>query len=443
MSVQSSSTSMSKSKGVVRVGWDYHSSQSLVRRSGARFKVLLCGRRWRKTGLMWMELYRRAMERVGIYWWVAPRYKELAGVRQVIKETTPDVCFKKITEVSMAGNVVLRYCMLPNGSEVFFHSADTEDSMRGIGLCGLVIDEADLIERSRWDNELRPSLADKIGWAMFGGTPKGHRMLYEFLLRGRKHPEVVGWVDEWPDWESWNFSSYDNPFLDRREIDDMKKSLPDMVFRQEIMAECLDDVGQVFRNIQGSVDKSLALGRRDGERYAIGEDLAKTEDFQVHVALDYDGNLRGIERFHELDWGLQKKRMTSFGRVFNESRILIDSTGLGDPIYDELRREYPFLDGYKISGLGPKADLIENLSIMLDQGKIRFPDPDKCGTPNVRILLDELASFGYELGETGTLRYHAPEGLHDDCVIALALAAWQIGRSPTGPIRVSSGKRAK
>ncbi len=377
----------------------------------------------------WMELYRKASERRGIYWWVAPRYKELMGVRQVIVETTPDSCFKKKTEVSMAGNTVLRYCLLPNGSEIFFHSADTEDSMRGMGLCGVVVDETDLMPRDRWENELRPSLADKIGWAIFLGTPKGHRMLYEFGLRGQKHFDVVGWVDESPDWESWAFSSYDNPFLDRRELDDMRKTLPDMVFRQEIMAECLDDVGQVFRNIMGSVDKGLVMGRKDGERYAIGEDLAKTEDFQVHVALDFEGNLRGIERFHELDWVLQKKRMTGFGRIFNDSRIMIDSTGLGDPIYDELKKEYAFLDGYKFT-LGSKADLIENLSIMLDQGKLHFPDPDRYG--DVRILLDELASFGYELGETGTLKYHAPEGLHDDCVVALALAAWQLKEDAPG-----------
>ncbi len=411
------------------VDWVYHPSQGVVRRSKARFKVLCCGRRWRKTGLGWMELYRKALDVKGIYWWVAPRYKELAGVRQVIKETTPDSMFKKLTEVSMAGNTVLRYCLLPNGSEVFFHSADTEDSMRGMGLCGVVLDEHEIIERSRWDNEIRPSLMDKMGWAIFLGTPKGHNQFYELWLRGQKHLEDPDWVDEWPEWESWHFDSYDNPYLSRREIDEMKKALPEMVFRQEVMAEFLDDVGQVFRNIQGSVDKSLQMGYVQGDQYVLGGDLAKTEDFQVHIALDAEGNLRGIERFHELDWVLQKKRLISFCQTY-DSRMLIDSTGLGDPIYDELRRDYPRIDGYKFN-LASKADLVENLSIMLDQDKIHFPDPDKYS--EVRVLLDELASYGYELGETGTLKYRAPEGLHDDTVMALALAAWQL-RQPSGKL---------
>ena len=390
--------------------------------SSARFKVLCCGRRWRKTGFSWMELYQAAMRERGIYWWVDPRYKELAGVRQVIRETTPEYCFRKYTEISMAGQQVLRYIQLPNDSEIFFHSADTEDSMRGQGLCGLVMNEASLIPRSRWENELQPSLMDKTGWAIFNFTPKGHNWSWELYLRGRKNRDDPNWVDEWPEWESWSFPSWDNPYLSRRELEGIRKSLPEIVYRQEIMAEFLDDVGQVFRNIHGCVDKTLELGRVPLERVYCGGDLAKTEDFQVHIALSADGVLRGIERFHELEWPLQQKRLINFAKTY-DARILIDSTGLGDPIFDQLRREYDRVDGYKFT-LGSKADLVENLSIMLDQKRLRFPDPDKY--PDVRIMLDELSAFGYELGETGTLHYRAPEGLHDDCVIALALAAWQL-----------------
>ena len=407
------------------VVWRYHAGQGLVAESGARFKVLVCGRRWRKTGLGWMELYRRASEVRGVYWWVAPRYKELQGVRQVIKETTPESCFRKYTEVSMAGVQVIRYALLPNGSEIFFQSADTEDSMRGQGLCGLVMDEAPLIERGRWENELRPSLMDRKGWAMFLGTPKGHNWFYELYLRGKDRVA-------WPDWESWSYPSHDNPYLDKSEIDDLARNLPQRVYEQEVLAAFLDDVGQVFRNITGNVDKRLRLGAEPHVRYVVGADVAKAEDFQVHVALDMDGNLAGVERFHELAWPLQRRRLVGFCGTHNRARLLMDSTGVGDPIYDELRAENEReqfttgVDGYKFT-LGSKADLVENLSLMLDKGELHYPDPDKY--PDVRILLDELAAYGYELGETGTMRYRAPEGLHDDCVVALALAAWQLRKA--------------
>ena len=126
-----------------------------------------------------------------------------------------------------------------------------------------------------------------------------------------------------------------------------------------------------------------------------------------------------------------RHRALEFCRRFGNAFLLIDSTGVGDPVFDEMKREYGNVQGYKLTNPTKKA-LIENLSIMLDNGEIWFP-----GNPQTKefssalssdfpVLKAELESFTYELAPSGLIHYGAPEGLHDDTVITLALAAWQI-----------------
>ena len=101
--------------------------------------------------------------------------------------------------------------------------------------------------------------------------------------------------------------------------------------------------------------------------------------------------------------------------------MLIDSTGLGDPIYDELRREQVPVEGYKLTNAS-KAELIENLSIQIEQHKISYP--------KLPELIAELKMYGWTKTKGGNIIYNAPEGYHDDIVISLALAAWMQRNPP-------------
>jgi len=118
---------------------------------------------------------------------------------------------------------------------------------------------------------------------------------------------------------------------------------------------------------------------------------------------------------------LQKTRIINTANKYR-SRLLIDSTGIGDPIFDDLQRTGIRVSGYKFTNAS-KADLIENLSMMIEQQKISYP--------NIPELINELKLYGYETTKGGTVRYGAPQGYHDDIVIALALAAWQL-KNPQG-----------
>jgi hypothetical protein len=150
----------------------------------------------------------------------------------------------------------------------------------------------------------------------------------------------------------------------------------------------------------------------------IGADLAKYEDYTVLIALDeHDGSLRGFDRFQQLDWVFQQQRIVAFVKQFNNGRLLLDSTGVGDSVYDQLSRAQIHVDGYKFTRAS-KANLIENLSMMLDRSAISYPD--------IPVLINELQLFGYETMPSGVVRYRAPSGYHDDCVVSLALAAWML-----------------
>lgn len=400
----------------LNINFQLHKGQREAHLSKARYKVLGCGRRWGKTHFAWIQLLLYMLKNPScLVWWVAPYYKELVPATRKVRELTPNSLIAKKIEQQE----VIRYIRLTNGSECWFHSADREDSLRGSGLHGLVIDEAPTMRRSRWDNELRPSLTDFKGWVIFIGTPKGHNWFHEFYVKGQDKLNK--------DYDSWNYPTKTNPCLDHQEIEDAKKDLPELVFRQEYLAEFLEDIGAVFRNVRAHIKKIATIPQKD-HRYVVGADLAKYEDFTVLTALDVaSGELHGFERFSQLDWVFQRRRIVEFCKRYNNARLLIDSSGVGDPIYDELRRHKINITGYKFTS-STKADLIENLSLMLDNNQLSYPD--------IPELINELRIFGYKRTPAGNIQYQAPETMHDDCVISLALAAWQIRR----PSKIDVGR---
>lgn len=409
-----------------------------------RFQTISAGRRWGKTRLAWIKLLEKALEKPdGLYWWVASIYKELIPASQTIRETThPDV----IAERSFERENILRYLKLYNGTEIYFHSGNTEDSLRGSGLDGLVIDEAGSFPSNRYEEELRPSLMDKKGWAMFIGTPKGRGWFYDMWLRGQD--EI-----NFPEYKSWQFSSYENTtdkggYLDKLEIDSLTKELPELIYRQEILAQFLKGEGDVFRDINACIGGELGEPEPD-KFYVIGADLAKTEDWTVLVAMDGTGHIRGFRRFKDIDWTIVKEEIKLFQRQYSKyapAPIIMDSSGVGDPIYDELFfKEGVLIRGYKFTNES-KRHLIQNLSLCIDQKRITIPgrmvNNILTVDPKLKILIDEMEGFTYEILPSGTVRYGASSGKHDDTVIGVALASWGVfSGGVTGGISAATSKR--
>ncbi len=173
------------------------------------------------------------------------------------------------------------------------------------------------------------------------------------------------------------------------------------------------------------------------KQYVLGVDLAKLHDFTVLVVLDLDGHLVAFDRFSQLDWVFQRKRIVQLAQQYNNARLLIDSSGVGDPVCDELQRKNVQLEGHKFT-YASKKDLIENLSMIIENQQVTIPP--------IPELINELKLFGYKTLASGNFHYGAPEGYHDDTVIALALAAWQIkhnNQKPSSGISIAFPRKQK
>jgi len=304
-----------------------------------------------------------------------------------------------------------RHVLLRGNRNIWFKSADNPDSLRSQGIKVLWVDEGAQISEEAWTLALRPALMDEKGIAFFTGTPRGHNWYFQLWTRGQDPSQK--------DYKSWSFPSASNPYLDPAEISSFARDMPELAYRQEVLAEFLEDVGSVFRGVDRIVKGSFEH-YQPFKQYVMGADLAKLEDFTVLCILDINGNLVAFDRFSELDWVFQRKRMVQLAQRY-DARLLIDSSGVGDPVCDELYRENVRVEGYKFTN-ATKKDLIENLSIMIENQQLTIP--------NIPELINELKLYGYKTTPSGNIQYGAPEGYHDDCVVALALAAWQLKRSP-------------
>jgi hypothetical protein len=292
------------------------------------------------------------------------------------------------------------------GGVEHFKSADNPETLRGEGLKRVVVDEAARCKREVWEEVIRPSVSDTHGSVLFGSTPKGKNWFYEIYTRGQDPLQ--------PEFKSWKFPTSDNPMISAEDIEHARESLPLDVFNQEYLAEFLDNQAGVFRNI-AACSTSAPADPIKGGVYVGGLDLARLTDFTVLTILDAKGRQVFIDRFNLLDWSIQKRRIIDVVTRYNAA-LLLDSTGIGDPIFEDLRDSGLNVEGYKFTSES-KGKLIEALMIAFEKGEI--------GITTDQTQRNELDIYEYTMNRSGSVSYNAPDGYHDDCVVALALAWWQ------------------
>jgi hypothetical protein len=193
--------------------------------------------------------------------------------------------------------------------------------------------------------------------------------------------------------------------LDESEIEDARRVLPERVFRELYLAEASDDEGNPF-GLAAIRACMHPLSR--GAPVVWGIDLAKHVDWTVLIGLDAVGYVCRFERF-QLPWDDTMNRIKV---AVGLTPALVDSTGVGDPIVELLQKGRPNFQGYHFTPAS-KQKLMENLAVVIQGGRTTFPEGP---------IATELEQFEYQYLRTTGVRYSAPEGFHDDCVCALALA---------------------
>ena len=376
-----------------------HPKQREVANHPARFRVCAAGRRFGKSRLGSALCVAEGLKH-GRAWWVAPSYPMAAVGWRMIKRLSSKI---PKTEVRLADHMIL----YPGGGEVRVRSADNPDSLRGEGLDLVVFDECAFMREETWIEVLRPALSDRNGKAFFVSTPKGRGWFWNLWMHGN---------DDNLEWHSWQLSTSDNPYIQSKEIEAAKGILPERVFRQEYMAEFIDDAGGIFRRVMEAAAAKELDAAQEGRQYIAGVDVATMVDFTVVSVLDVaDKEMVYQDRFNRVDYNVLEDRLEAIYRRFNLDAMTIEANSIGQPVIDALNQRGLSIIPFTTTGTTKQA-AIQTLQAAFEHSQIKIlPDP---------VLIGELQAFEGERAPSGSWKYGAPSGLHDDCVMALAIA-WQ------------------
>lgn len=333
------------------------------------------------------------------YWWIAPVFPQAKIAYRRMKLAIPRELY--------ASNETELTITLVNGATIWFKSGEKPDNLYGEDVYAAVMDECSRMREESW-HAVRSTLTATKGPIRLIGNVKG-RINWFYKLsrkaeggeRGMEFHRITA------------ADAVEANVLDAAEIADAKSKLPEAVFKQLYEAMPADDEGNPFGPewIKACIKPLSKLPAICG-----GRDLAKSHDWNVGVNLDRNGDTCGFERF-QLPWAEAMARIKAFHKRVPTA---VDSTGVGDPIVEDIQRNSNGVyEGYVFTSRS-KQMLMENLAVMMQRGEISYPDGQ---------IVTELESFEYQYTRTG-VTYSAPEGMYDDCVCALALAAYMKSKVP-------------
>jgi phage terminase large subunit-like protein len=400
-----------------RINFVPHKYQQEVLDGMKRFNTICAGTRFGKSRLCAYIALRELLIPNRRIWVVAPTYdltkKIYAHLATMMGNAYPQLLKDGAVRMSDRSGS-MRVDFKPIGSWLELKSAENPTSLLGEELDLLIVDECSRIKEEVWTGYLYSRLTSRKGRAVFISTPFGKNWFYKEWIKGKDPLK--------PEYASFHYTSLDNPYFTQEEWDNAKRNLPEQSFKQEHLAVFLDDAASFFRRVRDVISGKLE-DKKIGHYYVMGVDLGKYKDFTVLTVIDRaNHHVVAFDRFNQLDWNFQKSRIYEMAKRYGGARILIDSTGLGDPIADDLRRMGLAIDDFKYTNKA-KEQLLEKLSISIEQKRISYPP--------IEVMLDELESFGYERTDSGRYKYSAPEGMYDDCVNSLALAVWPLPERPT------------
>lgn len=358
------------------------------------------------------------------YWWVAPvsGQAEIAFTRLM----------RFLPRGTYGSNRTLKTIVLINGAIIWFKGADRPDTLYGDDVYAAVIDEASRMKETAW-HAVRSTLTFTRGKCRFIGNVRGRKNWFYNLSRRAERNEdpTLGFH------RITAFDAVDAGVLASEEIEAARRELPESVFDELYLAKASDDGENPF----GMLAISARIGPMSpGPVAAWGWDLAKKRDYTVGIGLDAFARVCKAVRFR-LDWGQTTERII---RLTGGTPALVDSTGVGDPIVENLQKTPGSkFEGYQFTAPS-KQKLMEGLSAAIQTPtQIMYPSsvaPHEESPLDVPIQF-ELEQFEYEFTRTG-VRYSAPAGFNDDVVMALALARHHLSIAPA-PIKISNSVLAR
>jgi hypothetical protein len=288
------------------------------------------------------------------------------------------------------------------------------DVLRGFDADVLILDECAYLEPEAWYEVGAPMMADRNGTAVFLSTPIRKNWFYGMYQRAI--------ADTSGRWEAFHATTLDNPHLNREAVAELVQDMTEEAYRQEILAEFLEGQGQVFRHI-AKCSTAQPVEPYPGT-FVMGVDTAQRQDYTAAVVLDASTRtMVDLLRFNNVPWETYRARITGLARKWNVERIVFETNSIGGPNFEALLQEGLPVLAFETTATS-KPPLIQSLALAFERQELAILDNP--------VLAGELGAYEYKISAQGRPSYSAPEGLHDDLVVALALA-WH-GVAGTGPL---------
>tara|TARA_R100000808_G_scaffold644_1_gene3278 strand:- start:153 stop:1199 length:1047 start_codon:yes stop_codon:yes gene_type:complete len=292
---------------------------------------------------------------------------------------------------------------LQNGARIQAKSADDPTSLQGDRVTAAFVDEAHDLNPEAWANFM-PALADSDGRLVAIGIARGKGNFRTYWQVGQEQD---------PRYYSASVTSLEHPNIDEEALEEFKRDLTDAQYRQQYLAEWVEDDGTVFKNFDECFDSEWEEPQES--HYLMGLDLGKIEDYTVAYVVDI-GRMQFVatDRFNGLDYTLLGPRIANLYKRYRCQTVHLDGSGIGEPVADMLRNEGCAVSSFKFTN-DSKARLVSTLAAEVEHGRVHFGKNDE-------VLKKEMELFEGSVLPGGGVKYSHPPGYHDDAVMAAGLA---------------------
>ena len=380
-------------------------------RSETKRLILACGRRAGKTTAIKAEIVREALKpqqrQFGVLhspyiYVIAPNYELTMKVWEpvwnlFVGRGAP------LRHLYKSHDKTRKLIELVTGGRMQAKSADDPTGLQGDRVTAAFVDEAQDLNPEAWASFM-PALADTDGRLIAIGIAKGKGNFRTYFQ--------IGQEDD-PRYYSASVTSLAHPNIEEDDLEEFKRDLTEAQFRQQYLAEWVEDDGQVFRNIDECFDGDWEEPKE--AQYLMGLDIGKIEDYTVAYVININTmSIVARDRFNGLDYTLLGSRIAGLYKKYRCQTIHLDGSGVGEPVADILRSEGCSITSFKFTNQS-KATLVSTLAAEIEHGRVHFPKDDE-------ILKKELELFEGTVLAGGVVRYGHPVGYHDDSVMAAGLA---------------------
>lgn len=388
------------------VGFTPHADQrrviDAIEKGEEKYFILTTGRQWGKTLLGMNLILKWALTKQNsMNMWVSPVFSQS---KKVMEQLIMAIAGSPVVQSINKSDLEIK---LINGSKIIFRSGEREDTLRGYTLDTLVVDEAAFLKENIWNQVLKQTVMVKGEKILFISTPKGKNFLYSLHIRGLDENQNQ--------YRTLKGTSYDTPFISEQELIEAKKSLPEDIYRQEIMAEFIDSGGEVFKNLDLFCNLNQWNPPVQSKKYYGGIDFGRQNDYTVLSIFDEQGNLVFIYRERQKPWSVIVddivKHLSRYGAT-----ALAEVNSIGDVLFEQVKKKYPKVIPFTTTQ-ATKQNIIEDLIYAMNENQISLPSKEL-----YEPLYNELSTFSYDYNpKSRSVRYGAIDGAHDDIVMSIAI----------------------